>query len=162
MRLSHGFEPVYDTSSRILILGSFPSVQSRENGFYYGHPRNRFWPLLARLCSEDTPGSIDNKKAFLLRRGIALWDVVQSCEITGSSDASIRDVVPNNVPQILASAPIERILTNGRTADNLYRRFLLPVTGIDAVCLPSTSPANAAWTIDRLADAWAPALRELL
>ena len=162
MRLSHGFEPVYDDACIVLILGSFPSVQSRENGFYYGHPRNRFWPLMAKLFADDVPQMSGEKKAFLLRHHVALWDVVQSCEITGSSDASIRDVVPNNVPQILASAPIERILTNGRTADNLYRRFLLPVTGIDAVCLPSTSPANAAWTIDRLADAWTPALRELL
>ena len=158
MRLSHGFEPVFDSSSRVLILGSFPSVQSRENGFYYGHMRNRFWPLLADIFADTMPVTIAEKQDFLLRHGVALWDVVQSCEIEGSSDASIRDVIPNDVPRILADAPIARILTNGRTANTLYRRFLQPLTGIEAICLPSTSPANAAWSMKKLRDAWEPVL----
>jgi len=154
MRLTHGFEPVYDDACIVLILGSFPSVQSREDGFYYGHPRNRFWPLLAKLFADDVPQMSGEKKAFLLRHHIALWDVVQSCEITGSSDASIREVIPNDIRCILESAPIRQIYANGRTAHKLYTRWLQPVTGSEAVCLPSTSPANAAWTMEKLGKAW--------
>lgn len=154
MRLTHGFEPVYDEACTLLILGTFPSVQSRENCFYYGHPRNRFWPLTAKLFADDVPQTIAEKKAFLLRHHVALWDVVQSCEITGSSDASIRDVIPNDVERILKAAPIGRILTNGRTAHTLYARHLQPSIGREAVCLPSTSPANAAWTMEKLEKAW--------
>ena len=154
MRLSHGFEPVYDDACIVLILGSFPSVQSRENGFYYGHPRNRFWPLMAKLFADDVPQMSGEKKAFLLRHHVALWDVVQSCEITGSSDASIREVIPNDIRCILESAPIRQIYANGRTAHTLYTRWLQPVTGREAVCLPSTSPANAAWTMEKLEKVW--------
>jgi len=154
MRLTHGFEPVYDDACIVLILGSFPSVQSREDGFYYGHPRNRFWPLLAKLFADDVPQMSGEKKAFLLRHHIALWDVVQSCEITGSSDASIREVIPNDIRCILESAPIRQIYANGRTAHTLYTRWLQPVTGREAVCLPSTSPANAAWTMEKLEKVW--------
>ena len=154
MRLTHGFEPVYDDACIVLILGSFPSVQSREDGFYYGHPRSRFWPLLAKLFADDVPQMSGEKKAFLLRHHIALWDVVQSCEITGSSDASIREVIPNDIRCILESAPIRQIYANGRTAHTLYTRWLQPVTGREAVCLPSTSPANAAWTMEKLEKVW--------
>ena len=150
----HTIEPVYDENSRILILGSFPSVKSREVGFFYGHPQNRFWRVLAALYEEETPKTVEGKRDFLLSRRIALWDVISSCEITGSSDSSIKNAVPNAVEEILRSAPIERIYTNGGTAHRLYDRFLRERTGMDAICLPSTSPANAAWTLLRLLEEW--------
>ena len=153
-RQTHPIEPVFDQNSRILILGSFPSVRSREVGFFYGHPQNRFWRTLAGLYGETVPTDTDEKRTFLLRHGIALWDVIASCEITGSSDSSIKDAVPNDVRSILEVARIERIFTNGATAHRLYRRYLQEQTGFAATCLPSTSPANAAWTQSRLTDAW--------
>ncbi len=154
MRLEHGFEPVYNSRSRVFVLGSFPSVASRDDGFYYGHPQNRFWRVIAAILGEAPPASIEEKKALLLNGGIALWDVVKSCEITGSSDASIRDVIPNDIPMILARCPVERIYANGGTAYSLYRKHLLRITGREAVRLPSTSPANAAWSYERLLVAW--------
>lgn len=160
----HPFDPVYDTESHILILGSFPSVKSREILFFYGHPQNRFWKVIAavteddafaRLLEKDESGaSIEDKKAFLLRNHIALWDVIASCEITGSSDASIKNAAPNDINRILKAAPIRAVFCNGNKAAELYERFLLPVTGRDAVRLPSTSPANAAWTLPRLVEEW--------
>ena len=150
----HRISPVYDRDSRILILGSFPSVRSREVGFFYGHPQNRFWKTFAGLFGEPLPPSIDEKKAFLAAHGIALWDVIASCEIVGSSDVSIRNAVPNDLSPILDVAPIRAIFTNGATADRLYRKYLRDTVGIDAVCLPSTSPANAAWSAERLMGAW--------
>lgn len=154
MRVCHGIEPVFDQSSRVLILGSFPSVKSRESGFFYGHPQNRFWRTLAAVLKKDVSGTVEEKKAFLLANGIALWDVIESCEIEGSSDSSIREVIPNDVERILMEAPIERIFTNGATAHRLYCRYLQKRTGREAICLPSTSPANAAWTQARLNEAW--------
>ncbi|MBR3366646.1 MAG: DNA-deoxyinosine glycosylase [Lachnospiraceae bacterium] len=150
----HPIPPVYDAESEVLILGSFPSVKSRETGFFYGHPQNRYWKVLAAVFGEEVPGTIPEKRAFLLRNHIAAWDVIQSCEITGSSDASIRDVVPNDLSQILRTAQIRQIFVNGRTAEKMYRRYTEPVTGRACVCLPSTSPANAAWSLDRLIEAW--------
>lgn len=152
--LAHEIAPVYDSRSRVLILGSFPSVRSREIGFFYGHPQNRFWRTLAEVFEDDLPHTVAEKRDFLLRHGVALWDVIASCEITGSSDASIRNAVPNDLSGLLSIAPIERIFTNGKTAHRLYCRYLLTQTGREAVCLPSTSPANAAWTQERLNDAW--------
>ncbi|MBQ7347175.1 MAG: DNA-deoxyinosine glycosylase [Clostridia bacterium] len=151
----HNIAPVYDQNSRILILGSFPSVRSREVGFFYGHPQNRFWRTLAHVLGDEIPRTVEQKKVFLLSHGIALWDVIASCEITGSSDSSIKDAVPNDIGGILDAAPIERIFTNGATAYRLYCRYLQPVTGREAMCLPSTSPANAVWTQARLDEAWA-------
>ena len=150
----HSIPPVYSSQSRILILGSFPSVRSREIGFFYGHPQNRFWKTLAGLLGEAVPQSIDEKKIFLESHGIALWDVIASCEIVGSSDASIRNARPNDLTKILAVAPIRGIFTNGATADKLYRKYLRGSVGMDAVCLPSTSPANAAWSAGRLLEGW--------
>ena len=150
----HSIPPVYSQSSRVLILGSFPSVRSREVGFFYGHPQNRFWRVLASLFGEAVPQSIDEKKAFLQTHGIALWDVIASCEIVGSSDASIRNAVPNDLSTLLKTAPIRAVFTNGATAHRLYRNYLYQATGIDDVCLPSTSPANAAWSQERLQEAW--------
>lgn len=152
--LSHPIAPVYDGRSRILILGSFPSARSRETGFFYGHPQNRFWKLLAFLYGQNVPESIAEKRAFLLSNRLALWDVIASCEIQGSSDASISSVTANDLSPLLNAAPIEKIFTNGKTADALYKKYILPRTQRQTVCLPSTSPANAAWTFDRLCSAW--------
>ena len=153
-RTVHPIPPVYREDSTVLILGSFPSVKSREAGFFYGHPQNRFWKVLAVIYGEEVPLTIPQKRDFLLRNHIAVWDVIQSCEITGSSDASIRNAVPNDIRRILDNAGIRQIYVNGQTALRLYRRYLLPVTGRDCVCLPSTSPANAAWSVQRLVQAW--------
>ena len=152
--LSHPIAPVYDGRSRILILGSFPSARSRETGFFYGHPQNRFWKLLAFLYGQNVPVSIAEKRAFLLSNRLALWDVIASCEIQGSSDASISSVTANDLSPLLNAAPIEKIFTNGKTADALSKKYILPRTQRQTVCLPSTSPANAAWTFDRLCSAW--------
>lgn len=154
MTQQHPIPPVFDANSRILILGSFPSVRSREVGFFYGHPQNRFWRTLAYVFGDGVPQTTDEKRAFLLSHGVALWDVIASCEITGSSDSSIRNATPNDLGVILKNAPIERIFTNGTTAHRLYCKYLQPETGRAATCLPSTSPANAAWTQAHLNEAW--------
>lgn len=152
--LMHPFPPVWDADSKVLILGTFPSVKSRENLFYYGHPRNRFWAVTAAVYGARIPQSIEEKKCFLLANGIALWDVVASCRIRGSSDASITDAVGNDIESLIEKTCITRIFTNGTKAKQLYDRLLKSSTGLDAVCLPSTSPANAAWSLDRLIGAW--------
>lgn len=158
MPAEHPFPPVFDNRSRILILGSYPSVKSRQEGFFYGHPQNRFWPMVAAIFTEPVPVSVDEKKALLLRHGLALWDVIAVCDITGSSDASIRNAVPVDIARITNCAPIERVICNGATAGRLYHKHLLPVTGMEAVVLPSTSPANAAWRMPALVDVWGQAL----
>lgn len=150
----HSFEPVYDKASEILILGTLPSVKSRENNFYYGHKQNRFWKVLATLLKEPVPDTIEEKKAMLLARRIALWDVIQSCDIKGSSDSSIKNVQPTDIGIILEKTNITRIYANGNKAGQLYKRYQFPVTGIEAMVLPSTSPANAAWSLERLCKAW--------
>lgn len=150
----HTFEPVYNQESKLLVLGSFPSVKSREAGFYYYHPQNRFWKMLAKLFDEPLPKSIGEKKELLLRHHIAVWDVVASCEIAGSSDSSIKNVTPVDIKKVLSVASINKILTNGATADSLYRRHLYPLTQIEAVRMPSTSPANAAFSLERLCELW--------
>lgn len=152
--LIHPISPVFDKNSRILILGSFPSVKSREEGFFYGHPQNRFWRVTAQVFGEKTPMSVDEKKSFLLRNHISLWDVIGSCEIDGSSDASIRNVTVNDLSVILETADIQAVFLNGKKAEQLYKKYLLPVVKRDAVCLPSTSPANAAWSLEKLVEAW--------
>ena len=152
--VTHPIPPVFDSSSRILILGSFPSVKSREGHFFYHHPQNRFWKTLAGILTVPVPGSIDEKKEFLLSHHIALWDVIASCSIEGSSDSSIRDVVPNDLSRILSAADIQAIFCNGKTSWNYYKKYQETVTGIPAVSLPSTSPANAAWTLEKLEGVW--------
>ncbi len=152
--LIHPIPPVYDENSRVLVLGSFPSVKSREYGFFYGHPQNRFWRVVSAVFGEKTPESIEDKKAFLLRNGIAAWDVILSCEITGSADSSIKNAVPNDIKHILEESRIERIFTNGKKSDELYRKYLEKQTGIKAVCLPSTSPANAVYSLEKLIKEW--------
>lgn len=152
--IEHPFAPVWDENSRVLILGSLPSVRSRAEGFYYGHPRNRFWPLMALLFGEEVPQQTEEKRAFLLRHRIALWDAVQSCSIAGSADSSITNVVPTDLRPILTAASIQHIICNGKTAAGYYERLQQPLTKIPAIVLPSTSPANAAWSMERLAEAW--------
>ena len=153
-RVIHPIPPVYDSDSKILILGSFPSVRSREEGFFYGHPQNRFWKVTASVFGKEIPQSIGEKKSFLLQNHIALWDVIGSCVIEGSSDASIRDAAPNDLNVILERAEIREIFVNGKTAYRYYQKFSEARTGRTAVCLPSTSPANAAWTLERLTESW--------
>ncbi len=153
-RAFHPIPPLYDERSRVLILGSFPSVRSREQGFFYGHPRNRFWRVLAAVLCEKEPSTIPEKRDMLSKHGIALWDVIASCEICGSADSTITDVVPNDLTPLFDLRKDLRVFTNGKTADAYYRRYQLPVHGREAVCLPSTSPANAAWSVQKLCDAW--------
>ena len=150
----HPIAPVYDKNSKVLILGSFPSVKSQEACFFYCHPQNRFGKLMASIFEDDLPATIEDKRAFLLRHNIAVWDVIKSCDITGSSDASIRNVVPNDLSIILNTANIRNIYVNGKTAYKYYEKYTKPLIHIDAICLPSTSPANAAWNLERLANEW--------
>lgn len=154
VRAEHGFGPVYDERSRILILGSFPSVKSREGEFYYHHPQNRFWKVLCALYEEPFPETIPERRAMLLRNRIALWDVIERCDIVGSSDGSIRNAEPVDLSVILSHAPIERVYGNGTKACQMYRRFHEPIVGRTISPLPSTSPANAAWSLERLIEAW--------
>lgn len=168
--IEHGFEPVFDEHSRVLLLGSFPSVLSRANAFYYGNPQNRFWRVMAACLGVPVPpnegdflasgepatldASIAAKRSMLLNGGVALWDVIESCDIKGSSDASIRNVVPAHIERITGAAPIEQVICNGGTAGRLYKRYLQEHTGLPAIVLPSTSPANAAWRLERLVERW--------
>ena len=150
----HPIPPIYDNNSKVLILGSFPSVKSREEGFFYGHPQNRFWKVIASIFNEEVPKTIDEKRSLLLRNHIAVWDVIESCDIEGSSDSSIKNVVVNDLNIILNEADIKDIYINGKTAFNYYRKYTEPLIGREAICLPSTSPANAAWNIERLVETW--------
>lgn len=168
--IEHGFEPVFDQHSRVLVLGSFPSVLSRANAFYYGNPQNRFWRVMAACLGVPVPpnegdllagsepatldASIAVKRSMLLNGGVALWDVIESCDIKGSSDASIRNVVPAHIECIAGAAPIKQVICNGGTAGRLYKRYLQERTGLPAIVLPSTSPANAAWHLERLVERW--------
>ena len=153
-RLSHPFGPLYDENSRVLILGSFPSVKSREQNFFYGHPQNRFWEVVSAVFGQPVPQTIEDKKHLILSSGLALWDSIASCEIAGSSDASIRNAQANDIGIILSNCNIERIYCNGRKSHELYQKYIEPQTGREAVCLPSTSPANAQWTLEKLIEAW--------
>ena len=150
----HEIPPVYDDRSKILILGSFPSVKSREGQFFYHHKQNRFWKVLAAVFEDTLPETLEEKKEFLLRHNIAIWDVIASCDIEGSSDSSIKNAVPNDFSFILKTAPIRQIYTNGGTAYKLYHKYCEKVTGFEAVKLPSTSPANASYSLERLISQW--------
>lgn len=149
--VSHQIEPVFDERSRVLVLGTMPSPKSREAGFFYGHPRNRFWPALAAAFSQPMPATVAERRAFCLRNRVALWDVLASCTITGASDASIADPVPNDLGRILDHAPIGAVFCTGATAQRLYEKLCQPLTGIPATRLPSPSPANAACSLEALA-----------
>ena len=152
--ISHPFPPLYNENSRILILGSFPSVKTREQKFFYGHPQNRFWKVTATVFECSVPQTIEEKRRFLLAHGVALWDTIASCDIVGSSDSSIKNVVPNDLTPILEGAKIEKIFVNGKTSEKYYNKYVRDKIGRKAVCLPSTSPANAAWSLERLVEVW--------
>lgn len=152
--VSHDFEPVFDENSKVLILGTFPSVKSRENQFYYGHPQNRFWKVIAELTESEVPQTIEEKKKLLLEHGIAIWDVIESCDIIGSSDSSIKNVVPADIERVVANSKIQNIYANGGTAKKLYEKYSQKKTGREIIGLPSTSPANAAYSLERLLECW--------
>lgn len=157
----HPIPPVYDSSSRILILGSFPSVKSREGCFFYHHPQNRFWKVLAAVLSQPVPETVEDKKKFLLKNHIAVWDVIASCTIEGSSDSTIRNVVPNDLSPILTGSAVSQIFCNGGASWQYYRKYQEKTLAKTAIRLPSTSPANAAWSLERLSGSWA-VIREFL
>lgn len=150
----HNIPPLYDVDSEILILGSFPSVKSREAEFFYHHPQNRYWKVMAAVLNCKVPETIDEKKRMILTHRIAMWDVIASCEIAGSSDSSIKQVVPNDIGRLLRETAIEKIYTNGATAHKYYQKYAKKTTGLEDIQLPSTSPANAAWSLERLTEAW--------
>lgn len=152
--IKHPFPPLFDAESKILILGSFPSVKSREQCFFYGHPQNRFWRVLSMVLEDDVPTTIEEKEAFLHKHHIALWDVLAACEICGSADSTIKNAVPNDLSIILKTAPIRQVFVNGKTAEKYYNRYLAKKYQKMAICLPSTSPANAAWSLKKLATSW--------
>ena len=152
--LTHPFPPLYSGDSKKLILGSFPSVKSREQSFYYGHERNRFWQVLASLYNEPIPQTIDEKRSLVLSHDLALWDVIASCDITGSADSTVRNATAHDIGTLLEKTKIEKIFVNGKTAADLYDKLIYPTTGIKAIYLPSTSPANAAFSIERLIECW--------
>lgn len=152
--VDHPIKPVYDKNSKVLILGSFPSVKSREANFFYGHPQNRFWKVLAAVFEADVPITVEEKRTFLLAHGVAVWDVIKSCDIVGSSDSSIKNVVPNDLREILNNADIRQIFVNGKTAEQYYKKYIEKEIGRKATCLPSTSPANAVWNVEKLVKEW--------
>ena len=152
--VSHDFEPVFDENSKVLILGTFPSVKSRENQFYYGHPQNRFWKVIAGLTESEVPQTIEEKKKLLLEHGIAIWDVIESCDIIGSSDSSIKNVVPADIERVVANSKIQNIYANGGTAKKLYEKYSQKKTGREIIGMPYTSPANAAYSLERLLECW--------
>ena len=154
MTVFHTIPPVFNADSKVLILGSFPSVKSREAAFYYGHPQNRFWRVLSGVLSAPLPTSTEEKKAMLLRHHIALWDVIAACEINGSADSSIKNAQPNDLSLIFSAADIRAVFTNGKTADRLFDRYFQKSVSLPKVCLPSTSPANARYSFDDLAAEW--------
>lgn len=152
--ITHPIAPVFDGNSKILILGSFPSVKSREQMFFYGHPKNRFWKVLASVFDDTLPLTVNEKRAFLLKHRVAVWDVIASCDIIGSSDSSIRNVKPNDIEIILSAADIKAIFVNGKTAEKYYNKYLKERVHREAILLPSTSPANAKLTLEDLANLW--------
>lgn len=150
----HPFPPLFDKNSSTLILGSFPSVKSRENMFFYGHPQNRFWKVIAALFNERVPETVDEKKKLILGNALALWDSIHSCTVTGSSDSSVKDVVPNDISIIINGSNVKKIFCNGALSYKMYKKYIYPSTNIEAVKLPSTSPANAAYSLERLISEW--------
>jgi len=158
-KMIHPLDPIFDEQSVVLILGTFPSVKSREANFYYANPQNRFWHVLSAIVKEELPKTDDEKRRMLLKHKIALWDVVSSCDILGSSDSSIQNVVPNDIPGLLKESSITRIYANGMKAMELYRKHCQEETGIPIHVLPSTSPANASIPLSRLIERWEDALK---
>ena len=159
--IEHSFAPVYDADSKVMILGTLPSVKSRENHFYYGHKQNRFWKVVADLCGEPVPETIEEKKAMLFRRGVAVYDVIEQCSIIGSSDSSIKDVVPADLGKIVGESQIQKVYTNGKTAGKLYKKYQDKEMNLPMEELPSTSPANAAYSLEKLTEIWSRAITEV-
>ena len=158
MSQTHPFKPIFDENSKILILGSFPSVISRKLGFYYANPQNRFWHVLAGILNTPLPKSMDEKINFLLAHRIAIYDAAISCEIKGSSDAKMTAVVPVNLEPIFSVARVVQVFANGGKAHEICEKYLknqiLNATGKEVVKLPSTSPANANFSFERLVREW--------
>lgn len=152
--IEHPIPPTYNKNSKILILGSFPSVKSREYGYFYGHPQNRFWKVVSLIFEDEFPKTKEDKKEFLLKHKIAAWDVIASCDIVGSSDNSITNVKANNLKEIIENSKVEKIFVNGKKAAELYKKYIEPEIKISAITLPSTSPANAVYKLERLVDEW--------
>lgn len=157
-QICHPFQPIFNSQSKILILGSLPSVTSRKQNFYYSHSSNRFWKVLAGVFQVKVPETIEEKTTLLLSHQIALWDVIASCTITGSSDASIKNVVPNDLTKIFQTASIQTVICNGKAAEKYYRKYQLPYTHLEPLVLPSTSSANAAYSLEKLIQEYSKAL----
>lgn len=156
--IEHPIAPLYRADAKILILGSFPSVKSREGMFFYNHPQNRFWKVIAALVGEAAPTTVAEKRCMLVNHHIALWDVIHSCDIIGSSDSSIKNVVANDLTEIFKAADIQQIYVNGNTAGRLYQKYIEPKLGRPCIVLPSTSPANAAFSLEKLIQVWRDAI----
>ncbi|MCQ2512619.1 MAG: DNA-deoxyinosine glycosylase [Lachnospiraceae bacterium] len=154
IHVTHEFEPLFDERSEILILGSIPSPKSREQAFYYGHPQNRFWKVMAAVLNENIPETIEEKKQMMAKHHIALWDSLEECDIIGASDSSIRNPVPTDIPGLIRKTKIKKVFATGTSAYKFYQKFNYPLTGIEAVKLPSTSPANAACSFDKLVESY--------
>ena len=150
MKVIHNLKPIYNEDSQILILGTIPSIKSREQGFYYSHPKNRFWKVLAKIYQEKIPCTIEEKTNFLIRNNIALWDTLQECNIISSNDSSISNIKVNDISQLLNKTKITKIYTTGKKAFDIYQKEIYPKTNIKAIYLPSTSSANATYTLDKL------------
>ena len=153
-QVTHDFEPIFNSESRILMLGTMPSPKSREVGFYYGHPRNRFWKVVSEVCGEELPETKEEKIAFALRNKIAVWDVLAGCEIKGAEDASIRNPVANDMNLILENAEIRAVFATGQKAAQLYKKYCQKETGMEIITLPSTSPANCSVSYEKLFEAY--------
>lgn len=156
----HPIPPLYSKNSEILILGSFPSVKSRENEFFYAHPQNRFWKVLSAVFNSPLPQNTDEKKELVLKNKLALFDVIKQCEIKGSGDSTIKNVIPNDLSPIIENSNIKHIFLNGKTAEKYYKRYIAPIIDIEFTTLPSTSPANAAYSLDRLIEEWKRVIKE--
>ena len=159
-RINHNIEPLYDRNSRLLILGSFPSVKSREMRFFYGHPQNRFWKVISAVLHENVPTTIEEKKTLLSANHVALWDTIYSCDIIGSSDSSIKNVVPTDLRTVVEQSKIQHIYCNGRTSGKYFEKYQQKTLGMTAEVLPSTSPANAAFGLEKLTAIWLEALQD--
>ena len=165
MSQTHPFKPIFNKNSKILILGSFPSVISRKFGFYYTNPQNRFWRVLAGILNIAVPESIDEKIKFLLSHHIAIYDAAISCEIEGSSDAKMSKIVPANLKPIFEEAKIRQVYANGGKAYEICKKYLedeiIKATKNEVIKLPLTSPANAKFSLEKLAKEWSMIIREL-
>lgn len=158
----HPFPPLYNEESGILILGSLPSVKSREAMFFYGHPQNRFWKMISLIFEEEMPVTVEEKKKLVLSHHLAMWDTIYSCDIIGSSDSSIRNVVPTDLKSIVENSKISKVICNGKTSGKYYEKYQMKELGIKPVILPSTSPANAAYSLEKLAGIWKEEMGDIL